>query len=299
MHPLYDKFCKLCEELAIKNRIDPILADLYSKRTELESVYDELKQIMAKEQADVEKLKGTGIASIFYTLIGQKDKKLEKENAEAFDAEENFSEVRNQLDIINEEITKYERELRTVRGCELRYDRLLPQILDETSASNTLEAKAIIDTFDSLTRIKNKVSDFQKALELCNEALVNLCGATKHLSRAEKDSQNLSLLNMERNAYLRADIKINLEQVKPIVDTLCRQIKRLDAGLVGSHIDFDIKIEIGNQSDDISEWKAEAERLIPQIKEIQRKLREARDRWAKVVIERRNELHELIKAVLE
>lgn len=299
MHPLYDKFCKLCEELAIKNRIDPILADLYSKRTELESVYDELKQIMAKEQADVEKLKGTGIASIFYTLIGQKDKKLEKENAEAFDAEENFSEVRNQLDIINEEITKYERELRTVRGCELRYDRLLPQILDETSASNTLEAKAIIDTFDSLTRIKNKVSDFQKALELCNEALVNLCGATKHLSRAEKDSQNLSLLNMERNAYLRADIKINLEQVKPIVDTLCRQIKRLDAGLVGSHIDFDIKIEIGNQSDDISEWKAEAERLIPQIKEIQRKLREARDRWAKVVIQRRNELHELIKAVLE
>lgn len=299
MHPLYDKFCKLCEELAIKNRIDPILAELYAKRDKLEAELNALRAALQKEQTDVDKIEGVTLSSVFYTVIGQKDRKLEKEKSEAAAAEEAFSASQSELSELNEDIKKYEHELRTVRGCDLRYGRLLPQILDEIKASDTLEAKAIIDTFDSLTRIENKVSDFQKALELCNEALVNLCGATKHLSRAEKDSQNLSLLNMERNAYLRADIKINLEQVKPIVDTLCRQIKRLDAGLVGSHIDFDIKIEIGNQSDDISEWKAEAERLIPQIKEIQRKLREARDRWAKVAAERRNELHEQIKAVLE
>jgi len=54
MHPLYEKFCRLCDELAVKDRIDPILAELYSKRSELESVYDELKQIMVNEKADVE-----------------------------------------------------------------------------------------------------------------------------------------------------------------------------------------------------------------------------------------------------
>ena len=299
MHPLYDKFCKLCEELAIKNRIDPILAELYAKRDGLEAELNALRAALQKEQTDVEKIEGVTLSSVFYTVIGQKDRKLEKEKSEAAAAEEAFSASQSELSELNGEIKKYEHELRTVRGCDLRYGRLLPQILDEIRTYDTHESKAVLDTFDTLTRIEKKVSDFEKALELCYEVLANLSGATKHLTRAETDSQNLSLLNAEHNAYLRSDIIINLEKVKPIVDTLCRQIKRLDADLVGSHLDFDIKIEIGNYSDDISEWKAEVEHLIPQIEEIQRNLNVARDRWAKVADERRTELHEQIKAVLE
>lgn len=298
MHPLYDKFSLLCDELAIKNRIDPILAELYATRDELESELNTLRAALQKEQADVEKIEGVTVSSIFYTVIGQKDKRLQKEKTEAAVAEEAFSALQSELSDLNEEIKKYERELRTVRGCDLRYGRLLPQIIDEIKTYDSPESKAALDTFDTLTRIEKKVSDFEKALELCYEVLANLSGATKHLTRAETNSQNLSLLNAEHNAYLRSDIRINLEKVKPIVDTLCRQIKRLDADLVGSHLDFDIKIEIGNYSDDISEWKAEVERLIPQIEEIQRKLNVARDKWAKVAGERRTELHEQIKAVL-
>ncbi len=299
MHPLYDKFCKLCGELAIKNRIDPILAELYAKRDGLEAELNALRAALQKEQTDVDKIEGVTLSSVFYTVIGQKDRKLEKEKSEAAAAEEVFSAQQSEISELNEEIKKYEHELRTVRGCDLRYGRLLPQILDELRTYDSPESKEVLDTFDTLTRIEKKVSDFEKALELCYEVLANLSGAAKHLTRAETDLQNLSLLNAEHNAYLRSDIIINLEKVKPIVDTLCRQIKRLDADLVGSHLDFDIKIEIGNYSDDISEWKAEVEHLIPQIKEIQRKLREARDRWAKVAGERRTELHEQIKAVLE
>lgn len=298
MHPLYDKFCLLCEELAVKNRIEHTLYKLYLKHDDLNSALNKSGAILQKEQKDVKRLKKTSVSSIFYTIIGQKNKKLEKEKAEASDAEMKYFELQNELTNLKNEIGKYERELRAVRGCDLRYGRLLPQIIDEIKTYDSPESKAILDTFDTLTRIEKKVSDFEKALELCYEVLANLSGATKHLTRAETDSQNLSLLNAEHNAYLRSDIRINLEQSKPIVDTLCRQIKRLDADLVGSHLDFDIKIEIGNYSDDISEWKAEVEHLIPQIEEIQRKLNVARDRWAKVAGERRTELHEQIKAVL-
>ena len=83
MHPLYDKFCKLCEEIAIKNKIDPILSDLYAKRDELESVLKDFGTSLQKEQADVEKLEGVTVSSVFYTVIGQKERKLEKEKAEA------------------------------------------------------------------------------------------------------------------------------------------------------------------------------------------------------------------------
>ena len=298
MHQLYDKFSLLCDELVVKNRIEHTLYKLYLKHDDLNSALNKSGAILQKEQKDVKRLKKTSVSSIFYTIIGQKNKKLEKEKAEASDAEMKYFELQNELTNLKNEIGKYERELRAVRGCDLRYGRLLPQILAEIKTYDSPESQAVLDTFDTLTRIEKKVSDFEKALELCYEVLANISGATKHLTRAETDSQNLSLLNAEHNAYLRSDIRINLEKVKPIVDTLCRQIKRLDADLVGSHLDFDIKIEIGNYSDDINEWKAEAERLIPQIEEIQSKLNVARDRWAKVAGERRTELHEQIKAVL-
>lgn len=299
MHPLYDKFCKLCEEIAIKNKIDPILSDLYAKRDELESVLNDLGVSLQKEQADVEKLEGVTVSSVFYTMIGQKDKKLEKEKAEAFDAEEKFSEIQDQLDEINEEITKHERELRAVRSCDLRYVRLLPQIIDEIKAIDSPAAKAIIDTVDSLTRIEAKLTALDEALALCTEALNNAKAAEKSLAISENYAQSLSLFNAKHNAPLRSDIKINLTQAQQTVDTLCRQIKRLDASLVGSQINFDINIEVGVYPDDISEWKAETNCLIQQIQKVQEKLIPARDRWAKVVEQRRAELHEQIKAVLE
>lgn len=299
MHPLYDKFCKLCEEIAIKNKIDPILSDLYAKRDELESALKDLGTSLQKEQADVEKLEGVTVSSVFYTVIGQKERKLEKEKAEAFDAEEKFSEIQDQLDEINEEITKHERELRAVRGCDLRYVRLLPQIIDEIKAIDSPAAKAIIDTVDSLTRIEAKLTALDEALALCTEALNNAKAAEKSLAISENYAQSLSLFNAKHNAPLRSDIKINLTQAQQTVDTLCRQIKRLDASLVGSQINFDINIEVGVYPDDISEWKAETNCLIQQIQKVQEKLIPARDRWAKVVEQRRTELHKQIKAVLE
>lgn len=300
MHPLYDKFCKLCEELAIKNRIDPILSELYSKRTELESALNNLNNAMQKEQVDVDQLEKLSISSFFYTVIGQKEKKLEKEKAEAIDAQEKYSDLQNKLSELNEEIKKYERELRTVRGCDLRYGRLLPQILDEIKASDTHEATAVIDTFDSLTRIEEKIQKFDEELELCREAMTNVINALKHLEKAYSYAQKRSsYLHRKNRIRLTCKILVILEdEIRPIIEELYRQIKRLDAGLVGSRIDFEIKAELTADFSDISELKAATERLIPQIEEIQRKLREARDRWAKVVEQRRTELHEQIKAVL-
>lgn len=299
MHPLYDKFCKLCEELAIKNSIDPILADLYVKRDELESVLNDLGTALQKEQKDVEKIEKLSLSSVFYTVIGQKDRKLEKEKEEALDAEEKYVDIQNDLSKLTEGIKQYERELRAVRGCDLRYGRLLPQIIDEIKAIDSPAAKAALDTFDALTRTEAKLAALDEALALCAEALNNAKAAEKDLAKSENYAQNLSLINAKHNAPLRSDIKNNLTQAQKTVDTLCRQIKRLDASLVGSQINFDLKIDVGIYPDDISEWKAETDCLIPQIEKVQEKLIPARDRWAKRVSELRIELQEQIKTVLK
>ena len=299
MHPLYDKFCLLCEELAVKNRIERTLYKLYLKHDDLNSALNKSGAILQKEQKDVKRLKKTSVSSIFYTIIGQKNKKLEKEKAEASDAEMKYFELQNELTNLKNEIGKYERELRAVRGCDLRYGRLLPQILDEIKTVDSPECKAVIDTFDSLIRIEEKLQKLDEALELSREAMTNVINALKHLEKAYSYAQKRSSYLRKNRIRLTCKILVIIEdEIRPIIEDLYRQIKRLDAGLVGSRIDFEIKAELTADFSDISELKAATEHLIPQIEEIQRKLNVARDRWAKVAGERRTELHEQIKAVL-
>ena len=299
MHPLYDKFCMLCEELAIKNRIEHTLYKLYLKHDDLNSALNKSGAILQKEQKDVKRLKKTSVSSIFYTIIGQKNKKLEKEKAEASDAEMKYFELQNELTNLKNEIGKYERELRAVRGCDLRYGRLLPQILDEIKTVDSPECNAVIDTFDSLIRIEEKLQKLDEALELSREAMTNVINALKHLEKAYSYAQKRSSYLRKNRIRLTCKILVIIEdEIRPIIEDLYRQIKRLDAGLVGSRIDFEIKAELTADFSDISELKAATEHLIPQIEEIQRKLNVARDRWAKVAGERRTELHEQIKAVL-
>lgn len=299
MHPLYDKFCKLCEELAIKNRIDPILAELYAKRDKLEAELNALRAALQKEQTDVDKIEGVTLSSVFYTVIGQKDRKLEKEKSEAAAAEEAFSASQSELSELNGEIKKYEHELRTVRGCDLRYGRLLPQILDEIKSIDSPTAKAVIDTFDSLTRIEEKIQKFDDELELCREAMTNAIDAQKSITKAYNYSQKKTYANAKYKHRLNQRILRTLIQSQPIVNELCRQISKIDTDLVGFRINFEEEIVQKSSYTNINECKIQIDGIIPQIEQIKSKLISARDRWAKVADERRTELHEQIKAVLE
>lgn len=313
MHPLYDKFCKLCEELAIKKRIDPILAELYAKRDELESELNTLRTALQKEQADVEKIESVTVSSIFYTVIGQKDKKLEKEKLEAAAAEEAFSALQYELSELNEEIKKYERELRAVRGCDLRYGRLFPQIIDEIKTVNSPECKAVIDTFDSFTRIDKKLQKLDEALECCRDALANARDVAQYVAKADyyskRDHKNFSGNDA---GYDEIQKYTSLESAQPIAGELTAQIKRLDASLVGELLDFEMDIEIPfsemlrdslginlYMQSRIEEWKIEIDCLVPNLEKVHEKLIQARERWAKVVDQRLTELHEQIKTVLE
>jgi tetratricopeptide (TPR) repeat protein len=313
MHPLYDKFCKLCEELAIKNRIDPILAELYAKRDKLEAELNALRAALQKEQTDVDKIESVTVSSIFYTVIGQKDRKLEKEKSEAAAAEEAFSASQSELSELNGSIKKYEHELRTVRGCDLRYGKLLPQILDEIKASDTHEATAVIDTFDSLTRVEEKFQKLDEALELCRDALANARDIAQYIAKADyyskRDHKNFSGNDA---GYDEIQKYTSLESAQPIAGELTAQIKRLDASLVGELLDFEMDIEIPFSEllrdslgvnrymhDRIENWKIEIDCLVPHLEKVHEKLITARDRWAKVADERRTELHEQIKVVLE
>lgn len=67
------------EELRAKEKLESlrkIAQDEYNKSIQM---LEELKDRLNKEKKDVAKLEGTSLSSFFFSIIGKKDEKLDKE----------------------------------------------------------------------------------------------------------------------------------------------------------------------------------------------------------------------------
>ena len=88
------------------SKIDSVLAELSRDEAELRHKVNELKEVVDKENLDVEKLDHTNIVSIFYSLTGKLEDKKEKEQREALSAKLKYDQANNDLNNIEEEISK-------------------------------------------------------------------------------------------------------------------------------------------------------------------------------------------------
>jgi len=67
-------------------KIDSMIQQLKLEQSKLESKAAELKDILNKENYDVEKIENKSIASIFYSMLGKLEEQVDKERREALAA---------------------------------------------------------------------------------------------------------------------------------------------------------------------------------------------------------------------
>ena len=76
----------LAQQVERQRQLAVLLQSLKQQISEVQRKVDGLKTDWQSEEADVEKLKKTGLTAIFYEIIGKKEEKLEKEQREALTA---------------------------------------------------------------------------------------------------------------------------------------------------------------------------------------------------------------------
>ena len=70
---------QLQAQCARKKKLDASIDELRAQRKVYADRADELRKILADEQADVERLEGRSLAAFFYQMVGKMDEKLTKE----------------------------------------------------------------------------------------------------------------------------------------------------------------------------------------------------------------------------
>ncbi|WMJ76169.1 MULTISPECIES: hypothetical protein [unclassified Sedimentibacter] len=166
-------------------KIDSMLKELKDERNQLKKKETELKSILVKENDDVEKLNKKGLASIFYSVVGKLDDKLEEEQREAIAAKLKHNQALTDLENVEYEISKLSQERTEYMDCKSQYNSLYEQKKEMLLRSDENTAKSILDISSRLNDSRNRLAELKEAVDAGNNAIRCLDKALSSLRSAE------------------------------------------------------------------------------------------------------------------
>lgn len=176
---------KLQEKVSQKKSLEAKLKELQSQRGDLDSRVRELKKIMWDEQADVDRLERTSLASVFYAIIGKKEDMLDKEKIEAYAAKVKHDTAAQELNLVEEDIRCIEAQLREISGCERQYEALLQEKGAAIKASGSADAERILQLEEQITAQRSQKKEISEAISAGSRALSSANSVLSSLDSAE------------------------------------------------------------------------------------------------------------------
>lgn len=154
----------LQQQLARKKHLEALLQDLRRQKAEIEEKVARLKTIRDKEQSDVERLEGRGLTAFFYSVVGKKEEKLDEQRREASTAAVKYDVAMQELDLVLRRIGKYESELATLQGCEMKYAYTLKEKVKAIKALNSPAAEKILMYEEQIANLENQKKEIREAI---------------------------------------------------------------------------------------------------------------------------------------
>lgn len=164
----------LQEKLRIKEKLESLKKMAELELDKKKNLAEELNKQLRKEEKDVEKLEGTSFSSIFLSLIGKKDEKLDKEREEYLTAKLKYEECIEGIIEIEKELDYANNELRKYIGVNEDYDMAIKEkeslILNEDSD----KGRDLREKLGRINELKLDIKEIQEAItagEKANESL--------------------------------------------------------------------------------------------------------------------------------
>jgi hypothetical protein len=166
-------------------KIEAMLAELHKQKEELEKKAAELKETLDKENIDVEKLEGKGLAHIFHSILGNLEERTAKERQEALAARLKYDQALRDLEGVEYEIAGLTAERPRYRSCEADYRELFARKKEQLLLTNHEAAQEILDITGQIASARNTVKEIREALHAGNEVIRHLNSASDSLNSAE------------------------------------------------------------------------------------------------------------------
>jgi len=176
---------QLREQMARKEQLEAMVAELRSQHSALSQRVGELKQVMRDEQADVDQLEGRSLAAFFYHMTGKLDDRLDKERQEAYAARVKYDAAARELAAVEEDLSRHQSALAGLQNCGQRYQALLQEKAAAVKNAGGTQAEEILKLEEGLALLDSRKRELNEAIWAGSSALSTISRVLSSLDSAE------------------------------------------------------------------------------------------------------------------
>ena len=170
--------------IARLHKIDSMLQQLKVEQIELARRRCELKKILRKENDDVYKLENSSLTSLFYTVLGRFEEKVDKERQEALAAKLKYDQSEKDLADVQMRIAELSAERAQYLHCPQVFEELYAQKKTELMRENGKTAQTILELEDAQNLARINLQEILEAIEAGEAVLECLQSAEQSLDKA-------------------------------------------------------------------------------------------------------------------
>ncbi len=231
----------LKEKILRKVHLEKLLDDLEIQRADLEDKVFCLEITKNQEQKEADRLEGRSLAAFFYTVIGKKEERLEKEQQEARAAAVRYDAAARELAAVKSDIERYESELRSLEGCEERYEKAMAAAVAALKDLGRPEVEEILRLEEERAHLQSSLKEHNEAVAAGDKAYETLCAVLKKLTKAE-DYGTWDLLG---GGIVTDIIKHEaLDEAQELIEQLQVDLRRFNTELSDVELQCDVQINI-------------------------------------------------------
>lgn len=145
----------------------------------------ELKKILEKERKDVEKLENGGLFSMFSTLIGKKEEKLDKEKEEYLIAKLKYEDFTSKINELEKELDYINSKLIDNDKLNHRYEALIKEKEELIIKEGGMQGIRLKDKLANIDELKVDIKEINEAINAGEETLNSLKRVREKLKSAQ------------------------------------------------------------------------------------------------------------------
>ena len=204
---LYDQINKdiegAKEKVRKKERLEGLLQRAKDSLNQEEERLRTLKKVLQKEEKDVKKLEGMSFRSLIYTILGNKQERLNKEQSEFVAAKLKYDECRNSVQVLKEEIEGYSAQLSELGDVHHHLDELLKKKEELILSTGDKNAGRLQENLDKISQYTLEQNELKEAILAGNNAIQ----ALEEAKDALDDAENMGTWDILGGGFLVTSMK--------------------------------------------------------------------------------------------
>lgn len=236
-----DNLQQVQEKVFEKKRLEAKLSVLRSQNRSLELRVAELKRELESQQADVLRLERVTLSAIFYSLIGKKEERLDKEKQESYGAKLKYDTAALEQRQVCSQIQDMEEQLRELAGIENRYTQLLQEKTQEIRNSGTPQAEELLQLERRITEKQSQKKEISEAIFAGNQAMNTVNEILTDLN----DAEGWGIWDLAGGGLMSDLVKHNcLDEAQENVQKLQGELLRFKTELADVSVDAQLQVRV-------------------------------------------------------